>query len=168
MTRVLVVTASRHGSTAGIGQRIQAELRAQGVDATLDDAPAARGPEGFDAVVLGSAVYAARWMPAMKEYATRHQDALRARPVFLFSSGPLGDPPVPAEAPPDAAAMVALTRAREHVTFAGSLRKEDLSLAEKAMVRMVKAPYGDFRPWPAVVAWARSIAARIAVTELNA
>jgi menaquinone-dependent protoporphyrinogen oxidase len=50
-------------------------------------------PASFDAVVLGSAVYAGRWLDPARQYAALYADVLRARPVWLFSSGPIGNPP---------------------------------------------------------------------------
>jgi menaquinone-dependent protoporphyrinogen oxidase len=45
----------------------------------------------------------------------------RWRSAALFSSGPVGDPPKPAEVPVDVGAIVAATGARDHRIFAGSL-----------------------------------------------
>jgi menaquinone-dependent protoporphyrinogen oxidase len=49
--------------------------------------------DGYDAVVLGSAVYLGNWMKPAKEFAVREAAALAAVPVWLFSSGPIGSPP---------------------------------------------------------------------------
>jgi menaquinone-dependent protoporphyrinogen oxidase len=57
--------------------------------------------EGFDAVVVGSSIYTGRWLKPAKELVERNAEALRARPVWLFSSGPLGDPPKPEADPAD-------------------------------------------------------------------
>ena len=56
--RVLVTYASRMGSTAGIGEAIAERLRAAGLDVTVVPVSHAPDPEGFDAVVCGSAIYA--------------------------------------------------------------------------------------------------------------
>lgn len=156
--KALVLAASRHGSTAGIAAEIQGELARHGVDAVLVPLGEAPPPDAFDVVVLGSAVYVGRWMDEAKAYASRHQQALRARRVYLFSSGPLGDPPHPPEEPADAPVMKKLTGARDHATFPGRLDKAGLNLAERAMVKLVQAPYGDYRPWERIRAWARGIA----------
>lgn len=46
----------------------------------------------------------------------------------------------------------------EHRLFAGALRKERMSLVERALVKGVKAPYGDFRDWSEIDLWSESIA----------
>lgn len=155
---VLVAAASRHGSSVELAHAIAQQLTAGAL--TVDVRP----PEDvvdvadYDAVVLGSAVYAGRWLASAKGLVERCGEGLRARPVWLFSSGPLGDPLEPTEDPVDAAEMVAATGARDHRVFAGKLDKQALNLAEKAIVAVVRAPEGDYRDWPAVRAWASAIA----------
>lgn len=155
---VLVTVASRHGSSTELARAIAEQLIGDSVSVDV------RSPEdvvdvgGYDAVVLGSAVYAGRWLASAKELVERCGEGLRARPVWLFSSGPVGDPPKPAEDPADAAAIVAATGAREHRVFAGKLDKQALNLAERAIVAMVRAPEGDYRDWSAVRMWASAIA----------
>jgi menaquinone-dependent protoporphyrinogen oxidase len=50
--------------------------------------------------------------------------------------------------------------------FGGKLERDALSLRERALVRMVKAPYGDFRDWTAITAWAEQVA--LELSELAA
>jgi menaquinone-dependent protoporphyrinogen oxidase len=78
--------------------------------------------------------------------------------VWLFSSGPVGDPPKPDEGPVDVAGIVAATAAREHRIFAGRMRRHDLGFAEKAMVVALRVPDGDYRDWAGIEAWATKIA----------
>jgi hypothetical protein len=66
--RVLVTYASRMGSTAEIGEAIAERLRAAGLDVTVVPVGQAPEPEGFDAVVCGSAIYATRWDKAARHY----------------------------------------------------------------------------------------------------
>lgn len=47
---------------------------------------------GYDEVVLGSAVYAGRWLEPATELAHRIPAELPGRPVWLFTSGPVGQP----------------------------------------------------------------------------
>jgi menaquinone-dependent protoporphyrinogen oxidase len=153
---VLVTYASRHGATTEIAEALGRDLRSHGVDAEVRSADEVDGVEPYDAVVLGSAIYLGKWLPE----ATALAERCAGRPVWLFSSGPLGDPLQPA--PPELESLVQRTRAREHRVFAGRLDRASLSFPERAIVRMVKAPYGDYRDFAAVADFASTIAQSIA------
>ena len=171
--RVLVVAASRHGSTAEIAAMLARGIsesdagRAAGITGVAIPAEQHPEPSPFDAVVLGSAVYAGRWLDVAREYAAAHAATLRARPVWLFSSGPIGAPVLAEDEPHDAAPLAALTGARGHRVFPGRLDKARLSFGERAMATAMRAPTGDFRDWDGVRAWAAEIAAELAA-ERNA
>ena len=62
MTRTLVTYASRMGGTEGIARAIADEMQRAGIDVDLRPAADVRSVTGYDAVVLGSAVYAGRWL----------------------------------------------------------------------------------------------------------
>jgi len=165
--RVLVTAASKHGSTGEIAGRITERLRESSIDVDYRPPSDVTRVDGYDAVVLGSAVYAGHWLPAARDLVTAFAGDLARRPVFLFSSGPVGDPPKPAEDPVDVAAIVAATRAREHRVFAGRLERRRLGFAEKAIVVALRVPDGDYRDWSAVDAWASSIVDSIAIRDLR-
>jgi menaquinone-dependent protoporphyrinogen oxidase len=78
--------------------------------------------------------------------------------VFLFSSGPLGDPPKPVEEPVDVAAIDVTTAAMDHRVFAGRLTESELSRPERIVIKVVRAPFGDFREWEDITQWASEIA----------
>ena len=82
-------------------------------------------------------------------------------PVWLFSSGPVGDPPKPLENPAEVADVVKRLGARGHRLFAGRIEGSDLGISEKALVALVRAPDGDFRPWSEIATWAESIASQL-------
>jgi len=88
---VLVTYASKHGSTREIAERIAAHLEQHGVTVDLRPTNQVNGLDGFDAVVIGSAVYIGRWMKEATELVERLRPALAGSRVWLFSSGPLGD-----------------------------------------------------------------------------
>jgi menaquinone-dependent protoporphyrinogen oxidase len=102
-------------------------------------------------------VYAGRWMKSAMEFVERNAEGLRARPVWLFSSGPVGDPPKPEEAP-GVVHIIEATAARDHRVVAGGLDRGLLGLGERVIVKAVRAPEGDCRDWEEVRAWASSIA----------
>lgn len=156
--RVLVTAASKHGATNGISESIAKTLEANGVETTFERPAEVESLNGFDAVVLGSSVYGGRWMDSAKEFAHRFAGDLERKPLWLFSSGPLGDPPKPDEIPADGSAIAERTFAREHKVFAGKLDKSKLGFGEKAIMVAVRAPEGDFRDWKAIRQWAVEIA----------
>jgi menaquinone-dependent protoporphyrinogen oxidase len=99
------------------------------------------------------------WLDPAKQLVEQHGDQLAARPSWIFSSGPTGDPPRPAA---DKAVQIdSLTtgiRPREHRLFAGRLDKSTLSFAKRAVVLAVRGAEGDFRDWDEIKTWARGIA----------
>jgi len=161
--RVLVTAASRHGATHEIADAIAAGLKRRGVDAEARHTEDLASADGYDAYVLGSAVYVGRWLDTARDLVESNADALASRPVWLFSSGPLGPPDAlkPEGDPVDAAAFVEATRAIDHRVFAGRLDRGLLGFGEKALVLAVRAPEGDFRDWDAIDGFAADIAGEL-------
>lgn len=156
--RVLVSAASKHGATAGIADHIGETLRHRGTDVTVAEPDDARPDGGYDGIVLGSGVYAGHWLKDARNLAARIAATSARPPVWVFSSGPLGDPPKPDEEPVDVAGIVELLAPVEHRIFAGKIDKDDLGFGERAIMIAVRAPDGDFRDWDEITAWADGIA----------
>lgn len=159
--KILVSAASRHGATVEVGATIGAVLQAAGHEVFVAAPSEVEGFAGYDAAVIGSAIYVGHWLDAAREILERHKRELLTIPVWLFASGPIGVPLKPAEPPEEAARLVDLVHAREHRTFPGALDRHKLGFAEKAMVAAVRAEEGDFRPWAEIEGWAREIAASL-------
>lgn len=167
--RVLVSVASRHDSTTGIGAAIAKTLRDAGIEIEVVPPEKVASLDGIDAVILGSGVYYGRWLAPALEFVDRHRVALEKLPIWLFSSGPLGSPdPKPDGDPAGLPELAASLRAREHRIFAGSLDKRQLGLGERAIVRVVKAPSGDFRDWETIAGWAHRIATELSEAPVAA
>ncbi len=159
--KVLVSAASKHGATTEVAATVAAALTTAGLEAIVSVPSEVTSVDGFDAAVIGSAVYVGRWMEPARDLLERHREELRKIPVWLFSSGPIGDPPKPVEESVDEPEMVALVGARGHHVFPGLIDKKRLGLGEKAILAAVRAPEGDYRPWPEIEAWAQEIAAEL-------
>jgi menaquinone-dependent protoporphyrinogen oxidase len=157
--KVLVAVASRHGSTIEIGEVIASTLRSSGMEVDMSRIEDVASLHGYDAFILGSGVYAGHWLRPAREFVDRHEAALAQRPVWLFSSGPVGDPPTPLENPAEVVAVAKRVGSLGHRLFAGKIESDDLGIAEKALVKLVRAPAGDFRPWSEIAVWAEVIAA---------
>ena len=158
--RVLVAAASRHGATAELAAAIADGVRRRlgGAGEVLVRSPGeVDDVSDYDAVVLGSAVYFGHWLEEAHDLLLRCAVALWERPVWLFSSGPVGIPGRPPEALLDVDEELRLARAREHRVFPGRLERDRLDLAERSMVAALRAPEGDFRTWAAATEWGESI-----------
>lgn len=167
---VLVVYASRHGATRGIAERIAATLGAAGQRADVHPSDEVRDLSGYDAFVIGAAIYYGHWRKPAAAFVQRNMALLVKRPVWLFSSGPLGSqtPGAQGHRPPEADPPIELGELREAVRsrgermFYGALDPAGLTLPERT-VRRVPAgrallPEGDFRNWADIDAWAQEIA----------
>lgn len=155
--KTLVTVASRHGATAEIGERIAERLRAKGLGVDILPVDRIGSLTSYDAAVVGSAVYLGRWLAPARDFVTAHADELRRMPVWLFASGPI----TPVEGEGDTAdgdTLSELIAARDNRMFPGKLEKDGLNVIERVSVRMVGSPWGDYRPWPEIDAWAESIA----------
>lgn len=169
---VLVAYASRHGATQGIAERIAETLLVAGLDAEARPASSVKNLDEYDAFVIGSAAYMYHWMKEATAFVRRRRAVLATKPVWLFSSGPLGteatdehgrdqkEVAVPKEIPE----LVQALKARDHHVFFGALERgrKPIGLAERFMSLMPAntegLPFGDFRDWPEIEGWANGIA----------
>ena len=166
---VLVAVASKHGSTREIADVIANELRAAELEVEVKAADGVDGLAGYDAVVLGSAVYAGTWLPEAKRFADLYGAGLARLPVWVFSSGPLGaGNPQPHDDPQRLAALLGDAAVRDHRMFVGKLDKASLGPVERLIATVVRAPEGDFRDWDAIRAWAHEIAAALTLDVVDA
>lgn len=161
--RVLVAAATKHGSTMEIAEAIGRTLDGDGLAVTVTAVDGVSDIDSYEAAVIGSGVYMGHWLEPARTFVDQHREALKARPTWLFSSGPIGEPPRPkADEAVDVDDLMAATGARDHRLFDGKIDKRRLGFAERAVVRAVGASEGDFRDWDAIREWARGIARDLA------
>jgi menaquinone-dependent protoporphyrinogen oxidase len=161
--KVLVTYSSKHGATAEIAERVGHVLDEAGFVTVVEPVDRVHDIRSFDAVVLGSAVYAGQWRKDAAEFLADNERRLMERPVWLFSSGPTGegDPATLMKGWtfPEAQQPIAdRIRPRDIALFSGEIDLEALNLPEKLIVKGVKAPIGDYRDWLTIETWAAAIA----------
>jgi menaquinone-dependent protoporphyrinogen oxidase len=162
MSRVLVAYATKHGATAEIAEAIRDELGHAGHIVDCLAADRVESIEGYDAVVIGSAVYMKRWRSEARGLLKRHAKDLAERPFWIFSSGPFGAKPDPAwSEPPKTVRQAERLGVRHHVVFGGRLPLEPGNFIERAMVKDCPPESRDLRDWDAIKAWARELGAEL-------
>lgn len=174
--RVLVVHASKHGATAGIAERIGRNLAAAGHDVDVRSVKEVSDVSVYDAFVVGSATYFARWLKEANAFVRTNREMLAKHPTWLFSSGPLGTEQTDERGddlrlitePQDLPRLLSAVRPRQHRVFFGALDPAKLRLPERAMRKLPAGrellPEGDFRDWADVDGWASEIAEQLLST----
>ena len=160
--RVLVAYATHYGATREIAESVAETLRREDIEATLADVEHLdRVDPSYDAFVIGSAVHAGHWLKPGTEFVKRNAGQLAGRPVWLFSSGPIGDAvDKPQPNPKEIAQFEELVTPRQHVIFGGAFDREVADAKggrfDRAINRFI--PEGDYRDWAEIERWARSVA----------
>jgi len=174
---VLVVFASRAGATAEIAERIGERVARAGHHVVVRPVTDSVDPARHDAVVLSSAVYMGHWLKEATGFARRNRPALSGRPLWLFSSGPLGTEQLDDEgrdlrevsAPKELPELLETLQPRDHRVFFGALDPHRLSLTHRSLRALPAGrrilPEGDFRDWREVDSWATGIATQLTGSE---
>jgi menaquinone-dependent protoporphyrinogen oxidase len=155
---VLVTYASKQGATGRLAERVAEVLRDRGLAVEVQPLKAVTDPTQYEAFVIGSAVYLGSWLKDATSFVERNQPVLAERPVWLFSRGPLGE----AGVSPELARIATAVHVREHRVFAGAPGRMKFDVPDLLVWGLPRngrlLMEGDFRDWPAVEAWAASIA----------
>lgn len=162
--RVLVTWGSKRGGTEGIARSIAEVLRQKGFEVELVASRDAMKVEGFDAAIVGGALYAGLWHRAARRFVTRRAKDLRGVPVWFFSSGPLDDSADRVDIPPTPQVKMLMNRAGAigHVTFGGRLAADARGFPAAAMA---KEHSGDWRNDARIRAWAEEIARAVPAAQ---
>jgi menaquinone-dependent protoporphyrinogen oxidase len=108
------------------------------------------------------------------EFVRRHRAVLAARPVWLFSSGPLGTSATDTQGhdlrraaePKELAELRETINPRDHRVFFGALDRSKMGFKDRMLTNLPAARAlfleGDFRYWKEIEAWAESIAHELA------
>jgi menaquinone-dependent protoporphyrinogen oxidase len=164
--RVLVTAVTKTGAIHEIAEVVAEELLKRGLDVSLMQPSEVRNLEGYDAMIIGSAVHAGRWAESVKYFAHWFADVLVTRPVWLFSSESVGDDSsnlfTKAEhgviESGDAVQLVEETRAIEHRVFTGKLVVDGSDLCHRVAMKALAGPEQDFLDPAQIEAWASGIA----------
>lgn len=163
--KVLVAYGSWAGSTAEVADVIGQALADDGLQVDVRPVGAVAALDGYQAVVLGSAVRAGALKPEVLDFVRRHNAELqRLRTAYFVVCL------VVTEGTPESAktAQGYLDPLRQEVTplevgvFAGKMDSSKLDSFSRFVVVSVRhVPEGDSRDWNAIRAWATALAPRL-------
>jgi menaquinone-dependent protoporphyrinogen oxidase len=158
--RILVAYASKVGSTGEVASFI-GEVLNNG--ATVDVQPIEKVTDVnvYQAVVVGSAIRAGRWISAATDFVKTHQSYLSQTPTAYFTCCMTlhEDTEENRKKAVDFMAPVCdLVTPVDMAAFAGKMDYSKISFFERFMVTKVfSTPEGDFRNWDAIRAWTNSL-----------
>jgi len=162
---VLVAYASLHGSTRDVAEAIAEILRERGLQVDCAAAQEVRALEGYDAVVLGAALYIGRFHKDASRFLRQHQQALSGLPIAIFAMGPFHD-----EEKEWRDVRGQLTRqlgkfAWIHPVacevFGGVFDPRKLRFPFTLIPAFRKMPASDIRDWSAIRAWSKEVAVKL-------
>ena len=173
MARILIAYGTVHGSTAEIAARIGARLSDAGFDTDVLHANLGIEIAKYDALVVGSPMYAGTWTrdPAIMLVANR--DRVEHLPVALFSVGMI-DVKHPGQLQQEHDAWIEKAFVGEGLmlnvvssgVFNGAFWRSNLPWWMRIIDAIMRVtPQGDYRQWDVIESWAdeTAIALRNAV-----
>jgi menaquinone-dependent protoporphyrinogen oxidase len=158
--RILITYATKAGSTAEIAARIGEIIAQKGVAVDLLPVSKVNDLTPYQAVVVGSVIRVGSVLPEVKTFIEKNQSTLSQKPFSLFI-GCMTLAEDTAENRKTVSAYLdpirALVKPASEGLFAGVMNLKKLPLFERLMIKMMKAPEGDFRNWDQISAWAESV-----------
>jgi len=171
---VLVAYATKYGGTRAIAEHIAQTMHGCGVDARARSVASAADLSTYAGFIVGSALYMGSWMKEAVAFTQKNRPVLASRPVWLFSSGPLGTattdaaghPVRESAGPKQLPDLLEKLHARGHRVFFGISDHTHFDLRDRLIYAMPAGKKllvdGDFRDWSEIEAWAKDIAHALA------
>lgn len=168
MSKVLVVYGTGTGCTAEIAERIGAKLTDAGSTVEVISAKDAPTAAGYDAVLVGAGVRAGSWHKAVKEWVAANAATLKTVPLAFFTVClSMADAEKADEVRAYTDALISETGVEpvDVGLFAGWNEPAEFPFVERTILKLMKAPTGDFRDWDAIDAWTTEVAGKLGVAS---
>jgi menaquinone-dependent protoporphyrinogen oxidase len=180
--KILVAYATKCNSTAGVAERIAAVITESHVDGnngkideTRQEDPVelqvevmpvnqVKSVKEYDAVIVGSAVRLARWLPEAVQFVEKNKNDLQHIPIAFFTVCLVileDTPDHQAQAHDYSKPLAKFVTPVDEAFFTGKLDYSQLSMPTRTMLRIMKKPEGDFRDWHKVEDWAQHLVPKL-------
>ncbi|HMB24791.1 MAG TPA: flavodoxin domain-containing protein [Anaerolineales bacterium] len=162
--RILVTYASKRGSTGEVAEAIGKTLATTG--ARVDVLPLKKITDlsGYQAVLIGSAIRVAKWLPEAVDFVSENRAVLQRVPTAYFTVCMTLAEDTPANRTRAAGFLEpvrAMLAPAAEGYFAGKVDFKRLSFIEGTMLKAKGGIEGDFRDWDKITNWAQSTYAQI-------
>jgi menaquinone-dependent protoporphyrinogen oxidase len=162
--KILIVHASRHGSTAEVAEQIGDVLRESGHDVVVWAAHETPSPRNYDAVVAGTAIYGGRALADLEQYVATYRNELASKRLALFAiTGDLGADMDEHRRQAEAALRPLATGASclTQTAFSGVVDLRRAPWHTRLGMRLRKAQSEDHKNWDEVRSWALELSKRL-------
>jgi len=168
---ILIVCATRKGSTAEMAHFIADRLRQKSYQVTVASPDMVNHIGAYDAIILGSGAYKGMWLPEMLGFVRRHLSEFGNKPVFgwlscirILEEGGY-EYVMTHYLPKD---ILARLNVKDYRLFAGRIEMQNINLEERWTLALhydgkasPRAFDADYRDWNEIGRWADHIAAQL-------
>ncbi len=165
--RVLIVYASRAGSTGEVARIIGQALGETGASVDVYPITDANDLNQYQAIIVGSAIRVGKWLPEAAEFVKKHRDKLSRVPAAYFVVCNTMKDDTPENRKKVLAYLDPVRKAAPDIKpvdiglFAGVIDFSKLSFMDKSMLRMKGVSEGDYRDWAAIKKWGTDVASML-------
>lgn len=158
--RLLITYASRCGSTGEVAEAISQTLCGTKISTDVLLVENVNDLSPYQAVIIGSAIRAGKWLPEAVAFVKKHQETLSRMPLAYFVVCMAMKDDTEENRRTALAFLDPLHKAVPQVRpvdtglFAGATDFDKLSIFQSSILKVKGVPEGDFRNWDAIRAWA--------------
>lgn len=161
--KILITYATKAGSTVEIAAVIGESLSKRGFQVDVKPVSENPSPDGYQTVLMGSAIRMGSWLPEAVDFIRKNQTVLTQVPTSIFTVHMLnaGDDETSRAARQAYTAPVReILPSVNEVFFKGKLELKTLSFFDRLIAKAVETPDnppGDFRDWNQIRDWSESL-----------
>ena len=162
--RILVVYATKAGSTVEVAAVIGEVLSGRGYEVEVKPIKENPPVDGYQAVIVGSAIRMSNWLPEAVDFVKKNQARLSQMPTAFFTCHRLntGDDATSRKVREAYTAPVRqILTPQAEVFFSGELDHAKLNFVDRTLAKAVEkstnTPEGDARDWSKIRGWAQTV-----------